>query len=396
MVSMKYCMECGTQLPQRAKFCSSCGLSQSGDAPVVWSDEAAVPELHEPPVPAPPMSPPVTPQIAALPPEPRSEPAFDDVRDDDLGAEPEPFAPPPPPSFVDPPPVPVASHAFREPFSSPTDEPLAATSVLPWEQEGRDDLVPPPASAYPDEDAPIDLEPPPTAAASLAAYVDEQRPPSFWGDGFETPNEPPQFVSEPPPFASEPPMQPVKRQNWIMRHKLVAATTAVVSAVIIAAAVNSTGDPGTATSPTPSASVAQTPGLQPSVAPGSADQQVAIGQSATVGGVSATVTAANFQQSLDETRADGYLVVDVTYANMSGQAKQFNSLDWKARSPTGNTIGSEQVGTDGQLTSGELTDGGTVAGKVTFKVGAEKGDFKVIWKPDAVDPARGVWTTPVV
>ena len=191
------------------------------------------------------------------------------------------------------------------------------------------DPVPPPASAYAEEPPPpLDLEPPPPpfapAAPTYESYVVEEPAPPF-ADGIDVPNVPPELATVAPAVVI------TKRPNWIMRHKLVAATTAVVSAVIVAAAVNSTGDPGTPTiAPTSSAGIQ----LSPSGG-GSTDQEVPVGTAATIGGMQATVTAANFQQTLDENRIDGYLVVDVAYANTAGQNKPYNSLDWKIRSPTG-------------------------------------------------------------
>jgi len=268
---------------------------------------------------------------------------------------------------------------------------VSLSSALPWESVEEVDPVPPPPSAYAEEPPPLDLEPPPPpppppfapAAPSYESYVVEEPAPPF-ADGIDVPNAPPELATVAPAHVI------TKRPNWIMRHKLVAATTAVVSAVIVAAAVNSTGDPGTPTlAPTSSA------GIQLSPSGGSTDQEVPVGTAATIGGMQATVTAANFQQTLDENRIDGYLVVDVAYANTSGQNKPYNSLDWKLRSPSGTTTGSEAGGMDGQLAAGDLAAGGTVAGKLAFKVGAEKGEFAILWKPDPVDPSQGVWKAPV-
>lgn len=40
-----------------------------------------------------------------------------------------------------------------------------------------------------------------------------------------------------------------------------------------------------------------------------------------------------------------------------------------------------------------IVKGGKVSGKVVFEVGATKGDFYVIYKPDPFDAARGIWKT---
>ena len=40
-------------------------------------------------------------------------------------------------------------------------------------------------------------------------------------------------------------------------------------------------------------------------------------------------------------------------------------------------------------------ENGTVSGKVVFEVGSTKGDFFIIYKPDAFDAARGLWKVTV-
>lgn len=401
---MKFCMECGTQLPQRARFCSNCGLQLTDEPAVVWapaSDED-VPELHEPPVPA---APPEQHFESTLPPPPIATPVVEREREPVAESEREPdrfVARAPEPEI--PPPVPHV----REPYAR---EPFAASWVLPWEEENRDDLVPPPAAAYAPETEDVeavptpvspyadepphdpDAPPPMPLSDDLRAFLRDDHPPPY-GDGIEIPNAPPEAPAPPPPPG---------RQNWIMRHKLVAATTAVVSAVIIAAALNSASDtPSRTQSPfaTQSPSSAQSPsaaspGVQGSAPPGAADQVVGIGNGATINGLSATVTSAIFQQSIDEMHLDGYILADVAYANSSGQSKPFNSLDWKIRPSTGTATASESIGADGYLTSGDIADGGSVTGRLAFKVGAQKGEFQIIWKPDAVDPGRGIWTVTI-
>jgi hypothetical protein len=368
---MKFCMECGTQLPERAKFCSNCGLQLTEQAPVRWDDEPEV-------------SAPVGAPLPVAAPLPESSPW-------DAPAEPA-VAPTYEPPTYDEPPVPLAPHAFREPY--PPTEPATYPSALPWETEERDDLVPPPASAYTEELDEITLPPPPRYESY---FVDEPAPP--FADGVDVPNVPPDPLTLTPT-----PQGPKQQQNWFMRHKLVTATTLVLSAVIVAAAVNSNNDtPSTTTSPSigPAASVGG--GLLPSPTSGasstaspaiggaaSGDQARQLGSPASIGGVEATVRTAGFQQSVGE-GADGYIVADVGYVNRSGTPKPYSPADWKLETPNGTLMDVSFPGADGQLAAGELAADATASGQITFTVGMEKGSFRIIWQPQGAGSSRGVW-----
>jgi hypothetical protein len=398
---MKFCMECGTELPERAKFCFNCGLQLTDQPAASWDDEPAVSQPVDTALP-----------IAS----PMPEPAYQAER---------------PRTYE--PPVPVASHAFREPYvppepAVPLEETAAFTSLLPWDTEERDDLVPPPASAYADdllaedvvpppaspytdlplaEDDPYIAPPPPPPPRYESYVVDEPAPP--FADGYDVPNIPPDPLTLTPT-----PAGPQKQQNWFVRHKLVTATAIVLGAVIIAAAVNSNNDDPPATSPATSIGDAASsiPGLVPAptflpaaTPPGAdtaplssgrpnarpTDQERPLGAAASIDGLDATVMSAGFQQSVAADQTEGYVVADVSYANRSGQTKPYNSLDWKLQTPAGTTADIEFAGSDGQLSSGELAADGTVAGKITFKVGAEKGDFYILWTPEGLGAERGVW-----
>ena len=121
------------------------------------------------------------------------------------------------------------------------------------------------------------------------------------------------------------------------------------------------------------------------------DKERNVGQSVDISGYTATVTAGAFQQSLNEFQKDGYVVADVTIANRDDRAQAYNLFDWKLQTPTGQVIDPTFSIDGGMLGSGDLVKGGSVTGKTTFKVGADKGDFYVIYKPDAFDSARGIW-----
>lgn len=120
------------------------------------------------------------------------------------------------------------------------------------------------------------------------------------------------------------------------------------------------------------------------------DQERNIGDSAKLSGYTATVVSAGFQQSVSDFEEDGYIVVDVTIENRDDKAQSYNYFDWKLQTPEGQVIDGAFVTID-HLGSGDLVNGGKVSGKVVFEVGATKGDFFIIYKPDAYDAARGIW-----
>lgn len=125
------------------------------------------------------------------------------------------------------------------------------------------------------------------------------------------------------------------------------------------------------------------------------DKERDVGQPAELSGFTATVTTAGFQQQLTQFERDGYLVADVTLLNRDDRAQSYNTFYWKLITPQGQIIDPSFTST-GQLGSGDLTKGGTVSGKLTWEVGAQKGDFYVIFDPpDLADDARGVWKVTV-
>lgn len=124
------------------------------------------------------------------------------------------------------------------------------------------------------------------------------------------------------------------------------------------------------------------------------DQEVAIGQPVKVSGYTATVSSAGFQQQMSDFEDKGYIVAEVTVVNTDDKAQPYNTFDWKLQTPNGQVIDPGFTTAD-QLGSGDLVKDGTVSGKVVFEVGQTKGDFFIIYKPDAFDAARGLWKVTV-
>jgi hypothetical protein len=125
------------------------------------------------------------------------------------------------------------------------------------------------------------------------------------------------------------------------------------------------------------------------------DQERNIGGSVELSGYTSTVSAAKFQQTLSMIEEDGYIVADVTVLNRDKKAQSYNLFDWKLQTPSGQVIDPGFSSIQGTLSSGDLITGGTVSGKVVFETGAQKGDFYIIYKPDAFDSARGIWKVTV-
>jgi hypothetical protein len=122
------------------------------------------------------------------------------------------------------------------------------------------------------------------------------------------------------------------------------------------------------------------------------DQERNIGETANLGGFAATVTGASFQQSLSSFQNDGYLKVSVKICNRNSDTNMAAPLDWKLQTPNGNRIDTTLVAAP-TLPFGTLVGGGEQAGDVYFPVGAQKGDFYVVFKPlsDLGGDEQGIW-----
>jgi hypothetical protein len=114
-----------------------------------------------------------------------------------------------------------------------------------------------------------------------------------------------------------------------------------------------------------------------------------IGEGAQVSGYTATVVKAAFQQQLTQFEKNGYMVADVTLLNRDSKAQSYNTFNWKLITPQGTIIDPCLCGK--QLGSGDLVNGGNISGQLIWEVGAQKGDFYIIFDPPGIDEARGIW-----
>ena len=85
------------------------------------------------------------------------------------------------------------------------------------------------------------------------------------------------------------------------------------------------------------------------------------------------------------------LCTDVTLKNDSGESKDYNVFDFKIQTPSGDVSSTSSAGIGSTLQSGTLVAGGTKAGKLCRDGAQEKGQYVVIYKPNAFMDERAVW-----
>lgn len=120
------------------------------------------------------------------------------------------------------------------------------------------------------------------------------------------------------------------------------------------------------------------------------DQERLVGQAARLSGYTALVSSASFVPTASSFESAGYIKTTVTIWNRDSSSQPFNLFDWRLQTPGGQVIDPGFV-TPPMLGSGDLVAGGTVTGDVYFEIGAERGTFFIIYKPDPFDAARGIW-----
>lgn len=126
----------------------------------------------------------------------------------------------------------------------------------------------------------------------------------------------------------------------------------------------------------------------------SEDQERNIGEAARLSGYTTTVNVAEFVPQVSDFETSGYIHINVTTVNRDETAQPYNLFDWRLQTPGGQVIDPTFV-TASSLESGDLVGGGEVTGDVYFDVGGQTGEFFVIYKPDAFDAARGIWSVTI-
>ena len=189
------------------------------------------------------------------------------------------------------------------------------------------------------------------------------------------------------------------RRPWYLKKRLwLLGAASLVVILMVATSGSSKDDANSNAAPgsvTEKSRATATTGSNARLFPGRVDAQREdkerdIGQGVEISGYTATVSALAFQQSVSDFETDGYVMADVNVFNRDDKAQAYSISDWKLQTASGQVLDPTFV-TSEILRSGDLVTGGTVAGRVPFKVGTEKGDFYLIYKPDAFDAARGIW-----
>jgi Domain of unknown function (DUF4352) len=130
-----------------------------------------------------------------------------------------------------------------------------------------------------------------------------------------------------------------------------------------------------------------------------ADQERHTGETASIGGLVATVTGAPFEQSVGDGRSErrksaGYVKVLVKVCNRNRDTKYVSPLEWRLQTPSGTRLWLFLGTRFHTFRWGPLVGGGEQAGDIYFEVGPQRGDFYVVFKPFMSDPfgdERGIW-----
>lgn len=115
------------------------------------------------------------------------------------------------------------------------------------------------------------------------------------------------------------------------------------------------------------------------------DQERALGDDARLSGYTTTVTGVDYDGA-------GEVTVSVRVENRDDEPQSVSAGHWRLVSPGGHTY--EPAGSTLPV-QGEVGDT-PVTGNVVFRVDAvateSQGDFYVLYKPEALDAAQGVWS----
>jgi Domain of unknown function (DUF4352) len=85
------------------------------------------------------------------------------------------------------------------------------------------------------------------------------------------------------------------------------------------------------------------------------------------------------------------LCSEISLKNDSGESQNYNALDFKIQTPSGDVSSTSTMGIGSTLNSGTLVAGGTKTGTICRDDATEKGQYVVIYKPNAFMDDRAVW-----
>jgi hypothetical protein len=83
------------------------------------------------------------------------------------------------------------------------------------------------------------------------------------------------------------------------------------------------------------------------------------------------------------------LTLRVTIHNRDDRPKTFGSTDWKVIDADGTPVNPTRSERDDALGTGELAPGETVTGTIAYDLPA--GTYYVVYRPEAINQARGIW-----
>jgi hypothetical protein len=118
------------------------------------------------------------------------------------------------------------------------------------------------------------------------------------------------------------------------------------------------------------------------------DHVLALGASVDISGFTATVRSAEFTEGGEGLAPGNYLAVQVSVENRDHDAQTPIGVAWQLQQPDGSVV--FPVSMDGLLNA-SMDGGATVDGRIVFPVTGDEGNWFVLYRPDPIDQARGVW-----
>jgi hypothetical protein len=119
------------------------------------------------------------------------------------------------------------------------------------------------------------------------------------------------------------------------------------------------------------------------------DHEAELGASVRLAGLTATLE----EGFMHELVLADQLTLRVTIHNRDDRPKTFGSTDWRVLDRRGTPISPTRSEREDALGTGELSPGTTVTGTIAYDLPA--GTYYVVYRPEAVNQARGIWQVEV-
>lgn len=85
------------------------------------------------------------------------------------------------------------------------------------------------------------------------------------------------------------------------------------------------------------------------------------------------------------------MCLEISLKNSSDKSQDYNALNFKIQTPSGDVSSTSTMGVGSTLNSGTLVTGGTKTGTICRDDTTEKGQYVVIYKPNPWTDQRAVW-----